>query len=387
MNQSKDEARPVRPDHRVAAIDVLRGIALFGVLMVNLINEFRVSLFQQFLPSPADGTWLDHAVEATVSVGMELKAFALFSLLFGVGLAIQFERLSAHPRRLLLLVRRLLVLLGFGLVHLCFIWNGDILTEYALVGLLALPFLYVSNRILAIVAVMTLATYVVLPFLLSEAFFWPSNAWLQQHVQAATLVYADGTWAQIVRYNTGEIPVIAPLHLFVAPRTLALFFLGALAWRTSLLRQPERHHRLLIGSAILGLIFGFGMNALDAPEPSSAWHSLAPVVSVLITLGPVVLAIGYGAAIIVLHMFTRSPGTRQPMVAQTISIRAYGVAVANAHVWRLATMADRGSTASAKQARLDRTASGFFRERHLHIHRPYKSAGIGGCRLKNKRAL
>src|ERR1700744_6162418 len=95
----QNEARPVRPDHRIAVIDVLRGAVLFGVLSVNLITEFRVSLFQQFLPSAMAGTRLDRAVEASVSIGMELKAFALFSLLFGVGLAIQFERLSANPRR------------------------------------------------------------------------------------------------------------------------------------------------------------------------------------------------------------------------------------------------------------------------------------------------
>lgn len=73
----------------VAAIDVLRGVAIFGVLSVNLITEFRVSLFQQFLQPIMGGSRLDRMVDAVVSVGMELKAFALFSLLFGVGLAIQ----------------------------------------------------------------------------------------------------------------------------------------------------------------------------------------------------------------------------------------------------------------------------------------------------------
>jgi uncharacterized protein len=301
----RDDPRPVRPDQRIAAIDVLRGIALFGVLAVNLITEFRVSLFQQFLPSPVEGSWLDHAVEAMVSIGMELKAFALFSLLFGIGLAIQFERLATRADRLSLLVRRLLVLLGFGLIHLCFIWNGDILTEYALIGLLALPLLYASNRTLA-VALMALALYAALPFWLPDTFFWPSEAWLHQHVQAATSVYANGSWAEVVRYNIGEIASIIPLHLFIAPRTLALFLLGALAWRTGLLRQPESHRRLLIGAAILGLMLGFGMSLLDPPAPSSPWHSWTAVISVLITLGPVVLAVGYGATIIVLHTFTRA---------------------------------------------------------------------------------
>ncbi|MFZ0870103.1 MAG: DUF418 domain-containing protein [Rhodanobacter sp.] len=302
----RDDAQPVRPDQRIAAVDVLRGIALFGVLAVNLITGFRVSLFQQFLPATAEGSWLDHAVEAMVSIGMELKAFALFSLLFGIGLAIQFERLATSAHRLSLLARRLLVLLGFGLIHLCFIWNGDILTEYALIGLLALPLLHASNRTVAIAAVLALAAYATLPFWLSDTFFWPSEAWLRQHVQTATSLYAHGSWAEVIRYNIGEIPSIIPLHLFVAPRTLALFLLGILAWRTGLLRQPEHHRRLLITAATLGLILGFGMNLLDQPALSSPWHSLAPAISILITLGPAVLAIGYGATIIALYTYTRA---------------------------------------------------------------------------------
>lgn len=303
--QSTKEARPLRPERRIIAIDVLRGVALFGVLCVNLINEFRVSIFQQFLPASAGGSWLDHAVQATVSIGMELKAFALFSLLFGVGLAIQFERLAATSRRLPLLTRRLLVLLGFGLIHLCFIWNGDILTEYALVGLLALPFLYASDRTLAVTAAVALALYAALPFWLPDTFFWPSGVSLQQYVQTATAVYAGGTWADVIRFNLAEIPHLIPLHLLVAPRTFALFLLGVMAWRSGLLRQPEHYRRLLIGTAAVGVVLGFGMNLLEPPDASSAWHSWAPVISVLTTLGPVVLAIGYGAAITVLYMFTR----------------------------------------------------------------------------------
>jgi len=298
------EAQPVRSDRRLAVLDALRGAALFGVLSVNLMNGFRVSLFQQFLPAEAEGAWLDRMVAALVSVGMELKAFALFSLLFGVGLTMQFERLARYERRLSLLLRRLLVLLGLGLLHLCFIWNGDILTEYALIGLLVLPFLYVSNRTLIGTALVALAVYAALPFWLSVALFWPSEEWLQQHVQIATVVYASGSWAEIVRYNLAEIPLMIPLHLFVAPRTFALFLLGTVVWRTGLLRHPEQHRRFLVGAAILGLALGFAMCLVEPVGPGSSWPLLAPVVSVLISLGPVVLAIGYAATFVSLYTFT-----------------------------------------------------------------------------------
>lgn len=300
----QDAALPVCPDRRIAAIDVLRGVALFGVLSVNLITGFRVSLFQQFLPPIMEGTRMDHMVDAIVGIGMELKAFALFSLLFGIGLAIQFERLAAKAQRLTLLVRRLLALLGIGILHLCLIWNGDILTHYALIGLIALPFLYASNRILIAACTMALLVYVALPIWLPDSFYWLDEAGLRQHVQIATSVYASGTWSEIVRFSISEIPLFVTLLLFVAPRTFALFLLGVLAWRTGLLRNPGRHRRVLIGTAMLGLILGLGMTLLDLPDPGSSWRALAPVVSALIRLSSVVLAIGYGATCIALYTFT-----------------------------------------------------------------------------------
>src|SRR5881394_2351361 len=131
----------VPPEERIASFDILRGVALFGVMAVNLETEFRVSIFQQFLPAGRPLLMSDRIVEDFVSFVLELKAFALFSLLFGVGLAIQSDRLSGTGRAPYWLARRLGVLLLLGLIHLLFIWNGDILTEYALAGFLVLPFL------------------------------------------------------------------------------------------------------------------------------------------------------------------------------------------------------------------------------------------------------
>ena len=107
---------PASPSERIEIVDSLRGLALFGVLLMNLEAGFRVSIFEDFLPAkPAGG--LDQTIEVALRVFVDLKAFAVFSLLFGVGLAIQHQRLRRHPARLTLLVRRLLALLAFGLIH------------------------------------------------------------------------------------------------------------------------------------------------------------------------------------------------------------------------------------------------------------------------------
>src|SRR5258708_6707704 len=107
QRDAASQAGPIAPADRIAAIDMVRGIALFGVMAINVATEFRVSIFERFLPDGGDGTWLDRALYSILIVGIDLKAFALFSLLFGVGLAIQY----ASYRRTALLVRRLAFLL------------------------------------------------------------------------------------------------------------------------------------------------------------------------------------------------------------------------------------------------------------------------------------
>ena len=88
-------SRPVSADERIPQIDILRGLALAGVLLVNLLNEFRVSIFTQFVPGPPFTHATDRWIMTYSHVFIEMKAFALFSLLFGIGLAIQFERRRA----------------------------------------------------------------------------------------------------------------------------------------------------------------------------------------------------------------------------------------------------------------------------------------------------
>jgi hypothetical protein len=67
-------AAPVNPSERIDAIDVLRGIALFGVLAINVVNEFRVSIFEEFLPVANTTGTLDRAVQTFLTMAVELKA-------------------------------------------------------------------------------------------------------------------------------------------------------------------------------------------------------------------------------------------------------------------------------------------------------------------------
>jgi uncharacterized protein len=271
---------PTDPSRRVGSIDALHGLALFGVLAINLETEFRVSIFRQFLPSTPYAGW-DGIVDAALNLFVDMKAFALFSFLFGVGLAIQFERLATSSRRTSLLVRRLLVLLLFGLIHLVLIWNGDILTEYALAGFAVLPFLFAPRWMIAIAAVACLSLYVLQPVLPTMITF-PGHAMLAALVRNADEIYANGTFAEVLALRVRELPAFLPLHLYVFPRTIGLFLLGILCWRVRLFSDvAERRRNLLVFIGLSAAMGGLLLARLERPSATLA--------------SPIILASGYAA--------------------------------------------------------------------------------------------
>ena len=296
-------ARPISA--RIEAVDVLRGLALCGVLAINLDTEFRVSFFEQFLPSPVSAASLDRAVAAFLKTAIEFKAFSLFSLLFGMGLAIQFEHLAGRRDRLTLLIRRLLALLAFGLIHLVFIWNGDILTEYALAGFVVLPLLFAPAGVVALSAGAALLFFLALPWL-PISFGFPDRAWLSAHVAVAREVYTHGTFGAILAFRVSEIPTIASLHAYVFPRTVALMLFGGIVWRSGLIADAPKHGKLIGGAAIalLGLAALLSLLVTKAMAPVGLALEGASAILVA-SLLPVLLAIGYAAVVILIASNTR----------------------------------------------------------------------------------
>jgi uncharacterized protein len=278
---------PVRPSdetQRIVAIDVVRGVALFGVLTVNLITEFRVSIFQQFLPAAGPPEAYDAAVERVVELALESKAFALFSLLFGIGLGIQYERLQRAGRAGYFLSRRLIALLAFGLLHLLFIWNGDILAEYAIAGFVVLPFLRLPAERLVKAALVFCLIFFGLAFF-PQPVQLPDAATLGRHVAAATVVYANGSYPEIWRFNIEELRLMLPLHLNVFPRTVGLMLLGAGIWKSGLLNRSPENERAIAVFSVIATVVGLGLAAVNRP-------AIVPGM-----VAPVVLALGYGSLI------------------------------------------------------------------------------------------
>jgi uncharacterized protein len=297
-------AAPLRPDERVEAIDAVRGAALFGVLVVNLVDAFRVSFVSQIvLTEVHEG--LDRWASLLVRYLLTGKAVALFAFLFGLGLAVQWERRQAAGEGRYRLARRLVVLGAFGLIHLLFIWNGDILTQYALAGLMLLPLVAANDRTLVNWLGAFLAMHLVLPIV--GVVFWPDLDTLRRLLEQANRIYSGGTWMEVRIHSWVEWLVMLPMFASTLPETLFLFVAGMLAWRRGLFQRPREHQRLLVRLAVIGLGLGALMTTLGA---DSRWVRDGDITTALLqilaaSMSPLVLAMGYGAGLLLLFSAPR----------------------------------------------------------------------------------
>jgi len=145
---------PVPDADRLPALDLIRGVALLGILFVNIqVFGETFGSYMRMTPEPEQG--LPGAISFYfVKLFCESRFYTIFSMLFGVGLALQWTRARAQGRAYTGVgVRRMLCLMVIGLVHALGMWFGDILFTYSIAGLLTIPFLKCRPRTLVTVAV------------------------------------------------------------------------------------------------------------------------------------------------------------------------------------------------------------------------------------------
>jgi uncharacterized protein len=310
---------PTTARERIDLLDILRGFALLGILIVNM-GIFSFPFIAAFTGTPRGESTFDHAVEFLTHALATGKFYPLFSFLFGLGMWLQMERVQeagGAPARFM--VRRLLVLMGFGLAHALLIWNGDILFIYALVGLVALLFRKAQPRTLLIWA----SALIAIPIILSAglivlgilvAGLAPTNASGMDEVMTlvrdlerqAIETYARGSWGQIFAWRAIEWLIVL-VFFFLSGNVLqilAIFLIGMYAGKRQVLQRlmqlPANERRLPAGRVclVVGLVANFALTWLmwtvDMTSP------LAGLPSVLLLIFGPVLSYGYMAAFVAL---------------------------------------------------------------------------------------
>lgn len=261
-----------KPKVRVQALDVIRGLAILGILAVNA-DGFAQPMFGALNPL----TWPFPNEGATAISYWVMDAFfhhkfvALFSMLFGVSLfLVGGERKDKGKGRVLW--RRLAVLLVLGLMHGFGLWWGDILALYAVTGMVMLFFRSFGPRTLLVMGV---ALYVlmatngmdpaVLPNASPEARAEATAALIRPQEQidglramaAADTVEAKASWAGAYRVNTEAYLRLLSGNPFLIPPTLALMMIGLSLFKSGFLAGRSRSWVygavIVVGAAGLGL--------------------------------------------------------------------------------------------------------------------------------------
>lgn len=320
---------PLEAGARLPALDVLRGFALLGILLMNI--EGMVG------PLGASMTGVDPALSGADRVADTLiylfvqgKFFPLFSLLFGMGFAVMLVRADAAGTSVTApYLRRLLALLGIGLAHGVLVWSGDILLSYALLGL---PMLWWFRHTPGT----RLPHWGIVLVLLPCAFLFAGGAvgsamlanpgsaaefQLQMDAQrgemaamieAQRAAYGSGTWGEATAQRTADVLMMLGYLPMFGVFILGLFLLGMWFVRSGAIAQPEAHARLFSRLRTLLLPLGLAMTLLSwRLEPTMAFGRLdlrSSSAQALQMLGGAMMALGYLAWVV--RALQIAPGSR-----------------------------------------------------------------------------
>jgi uncharacterized protein len=244
---------PVAPGERLAALDVLRGLALFGMVVTHVHKLLAAEP--------------DHAVGRFILRFVAENDRAMFALLFGAGLALMLQRLEARGTGATAIVlRRLAVLyvIGFAVESLT---RFAILREFAWWGLPLVWLRRLPTRTLLLLAAFSVAAFplrTAADTLFAIATQGPARAWAAEREQQAELsarrheIAAAGAgtdYAAAVRARAvGQLRELPSAATFTPNALLALFILGLLAVRHGVLANPWAHRSLIAKVMLFGAL-------------------------------------------------------------------------------------------------------------------------------------
>ncbi len=304
----RTHAGPTRPVDRVAALDVVRGVAILGILIVNITIFAGADWLR---PGAYEGA--DAVLRALIAVFAETKFITTFALLFGLGLAMQVARADERGRRgLPLITRRLAVLALIGAVHAVLIWSGDILLPYVVLGLLLLPFLRRRARTCVVWAVVLISLTAVLMLAgggllaVGQALGGPEVqaeidagiAEVEAIADASEAAYTSGSYAAMLEQRLDELVLAWQSVVFILPMLLGMGLLGVAVVRSGMLADLAAHAGLLRRWTVIGLAVGLPINFVGGILLGGDATATTPASILgwgLLVVGGPVLALGYAS--------------------------------------------------------------------------------------------
>lgn len=266
-----------QPAHlRLVALDAARGLAVFGILVVNIWSFVWGFEYLRYGVLPDAPSLPDRIAVFAVALIAEQKFYPIFAFLFGAGFALQtrsLRKMLPDWRTVRSRYRgRLKWLLGLGVLHGTLIWAGDILTIYGIAGFFVLG---VAGARLRMVRARFWKWFAVWCFLIafSAAMAWPSyqaeDARDQvlsviSDVWATHAIYTQGTVIEHALQRIADYAAVTGSSVFLLPHLLVLFLLGILSVRLGWMTSPQRHAPMWRRVRAVGYLIGIPFNMLWA---------------------------------------------------------------------------------------------------------------------------
>ena len=245
---------------RIEELDILRGFALFGVLLVNLtmMHTSRTG----FSVSRMGLEGINRLSALGIEMFFQGKFYTIFSILFGLGFYLfmnRGERAKESGQQVLhhgnfpdmnpFFLRRMIVLLVFGILHMILVWHGDILHTYALIGLVLFWRRNKSDESLLRGALIWLMAAALLNGALTAIIEAPEvyqAIVTSEMIPYADEIYSQGSYISLLRYRLVHEVQSAPVDLlFILPKILGLFYLGFFLGRKQLFENLPGYHGII----------------------------------------------------------------------------------------------------------------------------------------------
>ena len=326
---------PIAAHERIPAMDVIRGFALLGILLMNiegLVGPTNVALTGV---DPAL-SGLDRWVDAGIYILVQGKFYALFSLLFGMGFAVMMSRAHDAGRPFVpVYLRRTFALLVIGLVHATLVWSGDILTSYALLALLLLwlfrttatsrlPWWGIALYVVPSLAVLGLGLLGSLMQLIPEVATEFDKAMVEgandrmAQVEAQRRAYGSGSYLDATWQRGRDLVSMMGYLILVGWQILGLFVLGGWFVRSGAIARPQTFPRLFANLRWLGLPIGLVLMLVSyylmpAMDPGRLDFT-SGAATALTMLGSLLMSLGYLAWLV--------RGLQSPVMARALAVLA-----------------------------------------------------------------
>lgn len=261
---AKAEAKPTPPDERIVSLDVLRGIAIFGILVIN-IQSFSMPTVVRTNPTQfGEFAGIEFLIWLGSHVFFEQKFITLFSLMFGAGIVLFMESKQTADRSAVALhYRRTLALLVIGVAHAYLLWDGDILVIYALCALWAVLFWRSSPRYLFVLGAVLIAipTFLSVNFAFDVGFSNDYEGWTASSAAIAAEIEAyQGSWTDgfAERAESAWQSHTTEFVTVTAWRYTGIILWGMAFYKSGLLTNDwsrGAYRKLIVAGAVIGLTY------------------------------------------------------------------------------------------------------------------------------------